>query len=72
MSALGTHGSARGLRPSSVNFVPAVAYHICPSLPAAFTQPGPKPLAEPCRWTEIVKQLFVFSVLHLSLCGSDG
>ena len=31
-----------------VNFVPAVAYHICLALPAAFTQPGIHLLAEPC------------------------
>ena len=32
-----------------VNFVPAVAYHFCLALPAAFTQPGALLLAEPCR-----------------------
>ena len=31
-----------------VNFVSAVAYHSCLSLPAAFTQPGRSLLAEPC------------------------
>ena len=31
-----------------VNFVPAVAYHFCLYLPAAFTQPGDHLLAEPC------------------------
>ena len=31
-----------------VNFVPAVAYHFCLALPAAFTQPGARLLAEPC------------------------
>ena len=31
-----------------VNFVAAVAYHICQALPAAFTQPGLSLLAQPC------------------------
>ena len=31
-----------------VNFVPAVAYHFCLALPAAFTQPGDHFLAEVC------------------------
>ena len=31
--------SAKLLFPGLVNFVPAVAHHFCPSLPAAFTQP---------------------------------
>ena len=31
-----------------VNFVPAVAYQFCLTLPATFTQPGDYPLAEPC------------------------
>ena len=28
------------MAPCEVNFVPAVAYHLCLALPAAFTQPG--------------------------------
>ena len=31
-----------------MNFVPALAYHFCLSLPAGFTQPGAHLLAEPC------------------------
>ena len=31
-----------------MSFDPAVAYHFCLALPAAFTQPGAHPLAEPC------------------------
>ena len=31
-----------------MNLVPAVAYHFCLALPAAFTQPGAHLLAEPC------------------------
>ena len=34
--------------PCLVNFVPAVAYHICLAMPAAFTQPKNHLLAEPC------------------------
>ena len=52
---------ARGLRarmlqrsanvgaPGLVNFITAVAYHFCPSLPAAFTQPGASTLADLCN-----------------------
>ena len=31
-----------------VNFVPAVPYHFCLSLPAAFTELGQSLLADPC------------------------
>ena len=41
-------GSAKRLRPSLVNFVPAVACHLCLILPGAFTQPGQSILADPC------------------------
>ena len=41
-------GSAKRLRPGLVNFINAVAYHFCLSLPAAFTQPGRSLLADPC------------------------
>ena len=34
-----------------MNFVPAVAYHLCLILPAAFTQPRDHVLAEPCSVT---------------------
>ena len=33
-------GSAKRRSPGLVNFVTVVAYHLCLSLPAAFTQPG--------------------------------
>ena len=33
-----------------VNFVPALTYHFCLNLPAAFTQPGARLLVEPCRY----------------------
>ena len=41
-------GSAKRLRPGLVNFVTAVAYHLCLVLPAGFTQPGQSLLADPC------------------------
>ena len=37
---LNLQGTAKRLRPGLVNFVPAVAYHFCLNLPAAFTKPG--------------------------------
>ena len=45
-------GSAKRLRPGLVKFVAAVAYHFCPSLPAAFTQPGQCLLAESCTFAK--------------------
>ena len=39
---------AKRLWQGLVNFVPAIAYHVCLSLPAAFTQPGQSLLAELC------------------------
>ena len=38
--------SAKVGGPGLVNFITAVAYHICPSLPAAFTQPDESTLAD--------------------------
>ena len=40
--------SAKRLWPGLVDFVPAIAYHFCVALPAAFTQTGYHLLAEPC------------------------
>ena len=41
--------SSAGRRfPGLVKFFPAVAYHLCLALPAAFTQHGEHLLAEPC------------------------
>ena len=37
--------------PGLVNFITAVAYHLCPSLPAAITQPGALTLADLCTTT---------------------
>ena len=42
-------GSANRWSTGLVSFVPALAYHFCLALPAAFTQPGACLLAEPCR-----------------------
>ena len=41
--------SAKVGAPALVNFITAVAYHSCPSLPAAFTQPGASTLADLCN-----------------------
>ena len=41
--------SAKRRSPVLVNFVPALAYHFCLALSAAFTQPGDHLLAKPCR-----------------------
>ena len=38
----------REVLPGLVNFDPAVDYHFCLALPAAFSQPGDHLLAEPC------------------------
>ena len=40
--------SAKRWVPGLVNFVHALAYHFCPALVAAFTQPGAHLFAEPC------------------------
>ena len=50
MKTVKTHvqGSSNRRAPGFVNFVPAVAYHFCLNLPAAFTQPGARLLVEPC------------------------
>ena len=40
-----------------VKFVPAVAYHFCLSLPAAFTQPGDHLLAESYKWQPAIHQV---------------
>ena len=45
--ASGPQGSAKRRSPGLVNSVPAVAYHFCPPLPAAFTQPGDHLVADP-------------------------
>ena len=42
------HTSAEVGVPGLVNFITAVAYHLCPSLSAAFTQPGASTLADLC------------------------
>ena len=41
-------GLAKRLRPGLVNYIAAVAYHFCLSLPTAFSQPGRSLLAGPC------------------------
>ena len=41
-------GSAKRWYQGLVNFVTALAYHFCLTLPEAFTQPADHLLAEPC------------------------
>ena len=41
-------GFAKRRSPGLVNFVAAAAHHFFLALPAAFTQPGDRLLAEPC------------------------
>ena len=47
---VGLQESANPRAPGLVNFVAALAYHFCMALPAAFTQPGDRLLAEPCKY----------------------
>ena len=42
-------GSANPRAPGLVNFFTAVAYHLWPNLPIAFSQPGARGLADPCN-----------------------
>ena len=42
--------------PGLVNFFTAVAYHICPSLPAPFTQPGASTLTDLCTSIAIMRE----------------
>ena len=46
-------GSAKRRSPGLVKFVPAIAYHFCLALPAAFMQAWDYLLAEPCTGPEI-------------------
>ena len=59
-----------------VNFVPALAYHFCLNLPAAFTQPGARLLAEPCislaaTFLFIFKHCVTLQLLELCLCDVE-
>ena len=47
-SILQVQAQAKRWSPGLVHFVAAVAYHYCLALPAAFTQPRARLLAEPC------------------------
>ena len=46
-SCVPVQGSTNRRALGLVNFVPALAYHICLNLPAAFTQPGARLLVDP-------------------------
>ena len=39
--------------PGLVNFLPAVVYHFCLSLPEKFSQPGSHVFAQPCTWISL-------------------
>ena len=58
-------GSAKRRSPGFVNFVTAVAYHLCLAMPAAFTQPGDHILAELCRGGRVRAKIDV-CVVHLT------
>ena len=53
-------GWAKRRSPGFVNFFPAVAYHFCLALPAAFTQPRDHFSAEPCTKPCQTVWLFVY------------
>ena len=50
-------GLANPRIPGLVNLVTAVAYHFCLNLLGAFSQPGARGLADPCRLAEEEMQL---------------
>ena len=50
-------GSSKRRAPGLVNFVPAVAYHFCLNLPAAFSQPGARLILEPCTYCIFLAKL---------------
>ena len=49
-----SQGSAKRRAPGSVNFAPAVAYHVCLGLP--YTHPGARLFAEPCTLSDDEKE----------------
>ena len=53
--------------PGLVNFVPAVAYHFCLNLPAAFSQPGNGHTEIPCTVFDLVQQIQCFADSSTSL-----
>ena len=75
---LRVQGSAKRLWPGLVDFVPAVAYHFCFNLPAAFTQPGQSFLAKPCicltagknRSGNLKKKPFFLYLVKIALAGA--
>ena len=53
--------SAKRWSPGLMNFVPAVVYHFCLALPAAFTQPGDHPLPDPCTLSGRLQGTFAWN-----------
>ena len=52
--------------PSFVNFVTAVAYHFCLTLPRAFSQPGKHSFGNPCTYCLKINALFLmFSLFFI-------
>ena len=58
--------------PGLVNFITAVAYHFCSSLPAAFTQPGASTLADLCINYMFYEKHFSFSSLLVTSHSLNG
>ena len=48
--------SAKVCAPGLVKLITAVAYHFCPGLPAAFTQPGSWTFADLCKMREVERE----------------
>ena len=64
-------GAPKECFPGLVNFVSAVAYHLCLNLPRAFSQPGKHSFGDPCRgslyctWIEIWLRLWTIIGLEI-------
>ena len=66
-------GSTNRRAPGLGNFVPALAYHFCLNLPAAFTQPGARLLVEPCTFRfQHVARIWVSGSIHIQSVRSDN
>ena len=63
--------SAKRLTPGLVNIFPAVAYHFCFALPAAFTHPLTRLLAEPGSPCILVHISHLQVPQRISLAGAE-
>ena len=59
-------GSAKEFFPGLVNFLTAVAYHLCLNLPRAFQQPKKYSFGDPCMEVIDVKFVAIIKPMHLS------